>query len=80
MSQEYIIPLAFFITVVVIIIIKANIDYYKKENREMRKLIENMEHNPILHRKCDECSGTGLDIWGKCTKCHGKGFVERTDN
>ncbi|MBT2603721.1 hypothetical protein J7E55_11910 [Bacillus sp. ISL-53] len=37
-----------------------------------------IEYNPEMHEKCDDCNGSGLDIWGSCVSCDGQGFVEMT--
>ena len=34
-----------------------------------------------IHKDCDSCGGTGLDVgWGHCFDCGGKGFADKTSH
>lgn len=78
MSFEGVLLVSFLLAIFIIIIIKANLEYYSKENIEARKRKNNEEYNPMIHKDCEGCNGTGLDPMGSCYDCDGRGFVEKT--
>lgn len=77
MSNLSIILYAFCLTVVVMFVINVNKQYYSKENRAKREKYNSADFNSTVHKVCQECKGSGMDVMGSCNECHGRGFVDR---
>ncbi|MFJ6414999.1 hypothetical protein ACIQLG_19660 [Terribacillus saccharophilus] len=34
-------------------------------------------YNTRFYRECEECNGSGQDVWSSCDYCEGEGFIRR---